>query len=160
MKIFVAVGTLFPFDRLIVTIDEWTVNQNNIKVIAQIGNSSYVPKQMEFYKSLPSSKFNKAFSEADLVICHAGMGVVLKALVESKPIIILPRRLELGEHTTDHQMATARALKNMDYVNVAMDEKELLHYLEKPENISSKGKINEYASESLIDALRKFIESS
>ena len=88
------------------------------------------------------------------------MGVVIKALVENKPVIILPRRLNLREHTTDHQMATAKALSKMNYVNIAMNVEELLMFLDKPNEILSKHKIGLHASERLINSLRNFIDNN
>jgi UDP-N-acetylglucosamine transferase subunit ALG13 len=160
MKIFVVVGTLFPFDRLIRTVDTWAESRKDISITGQIGKSSYVPKNMTFYESLSSKDFNTCFSQSDLIISHAGMGVILKALVENKPLIILPRRLELGEHTTDHQIATAKAFKKMSYVNIAVDEDELLDYLKSPEKISSRYKIGAFASQDLIITLKEFIENN
>lgn len=157
MKIFVAVGNIFPFDRLIKTIDLWAGNRTEIAVTAQIGKSNYHPKNITSYETLPSVEFNRIFSESDLIISHAGMGLIIKALTEGKPIVVFPRQHRLGEHTTDHQMATARAFKKMDYVNVALNESELKNYLDCLYEISSKHRIGLYASKGLIDYLRQFI---
>jgi len=159
MKIFVVVGSQFPFDRLIKTIDNWALSNKEVFITGQIGKSSYIPKNMVYYESLSSKDFNACFSESDLIISHAGMGVVLKSLVENKPILVLPRMLALKEVATDHQMATAKALQKMNYINVAMNVEELLNYLEKPNKILSKCKIGPYASDSLISALKNFIEN-
>jgi UDP-N-acetylglucosamine transferase subunit ALG13 len=159
MKIFVAVGTLLPFDRLIRAIDDWALTKTDVIITGQIGKSNYLPKNMKFFESLSAKDFNSCFSESDLIISHAGMGVVLKSLVENKPILVLPRQLELKETTTDHQIATARALSKMNYVNVAMNVEEMLDYLEKPDEILSMHRIGEFASGRLINVLREFINS-
>ena len=44
---------------------------------------------------------------ADAIIAHAGMGTILTALEMGKPLLVMPRRAELGEHRNDHQLATA-----------------------------------------------------
>ena len=108
---------------------------------------------------LKADEFNRIFNESDLIVTHAGMGVILKSLVASKPIVVLPRRLELKEVNTNHQIATARALEKMNYIRVAWDEKELLEYLENPAKISSNITIGEYASEALITSLKEFINA-
>jgi UDP-N-acetylglucosamine transferase subunit ALG13 len=160
MKIFVVVGTLLPFDRLIRAIDIWAFNKTDVIITGQVGKTNYLPQNMKYFESLSAKEFNSCFSESDLIISHAGMGVVLKSLVENKPIIILPRMLELNEATTDHQIATAKALSKMNYVNVAMNIEEMLHYLEKPNEVFSKHKIGEFASGSLIDILKEFINNN
>ena len=160
MKIFVVVGSQYPFDRLVKAVDNWASNQSDVYITGQIGESNYQPKHMKFFETLNVKDFNTCFSESDLIISHAGMGVILKSLMENKPIIVLPRRLEFNELTTDHQLATARALYKMNYVNIAMDAEELINYLEKPDQILSKRKIGEFASDSLIHSLREFIEQS
>lgn len=160
MKIFVVVGTLFSFDRLIRTVDSWAEGKIDVSITAQIGKTSYVPKNMTYYDSLSAKEFNACFSQSDLIISHAGMGVILKSLVENKPLIILPRKLELKEHTTDHQIATAKAFMKMDFVNIALDDSELMHYLKEPANILSKHRIGDFASKDLIDTLKDFIEKN
>lgn len=160
MKIFVVVGSMFPFDRLIKAIDKWASTRKDLDITGQIGESTFVPVHMKCFETLSSKEFNAFFSNADLIVSHAGMGVILKSLVESKPIIVLPRRLEFKELTTDHQMATARALSRMNYVNVAMDTEELVSFLEKPDAILSKRKIGEFASDDLIHTLKEFIEQN
>jgi len=158
MKIFVVVGSQYPFDRLIKAVDNWASNRSDVSITGQIGESSYRPRHMKYFQTLNVKDFNACFSESDIIISHAGMGVILKSLMENKPIIVLPRRLKFKELTTDHQLDTARALFKMNYVNVAMDAEELIHYLEKPDQILSKRRIGEFASESLIQSLREFIE--
>jgi UDP-N-acetylglucosamine transferase subunit ALG13 len=160
MKIFVVVGTLHPFDRLIKTIDNWAANKKDLEITCQIGEGGFIPKSIKYFESLYAKDFNACFSESDLIIGHAGMGVVLKSLVENKPILIMPRKLELMEHATDHQMATARALAKMDYVNIAWNEDELLGFLNKFQEILPKHKISEYASGNLIKTLSEFIENN
>jgi len=44
MKVFLVVGTLFPFDRLVKEIDQWVNTKTDIQVTGQIGNGQYIPK--------------------------------------------------------------------------------------------------------------------
>jgi len=157
MKVFLVVGTLFPFDRLVKEIDQWVNTKTDIQVTGQIGNGQYIPKNFEYYKMLKTKDFNAVFDQSDLIITHAGMGIVLKSLVAGKPIIVMPRKLELNEHTTDHQMATAHALNKNNYVYIAWDNTELLQFLEEPEQIKPRTKINQFASEELISGIHDFI---
>lgn len=160
MKIFIVVGSMFPFDRLVTTIDNWAKDQKDIIILGQIGSSTYIPRNMIYFETLSARDFNTYFSESDLVVSHAGMGVILKSLVENKPIVVMPRLLKYKEVTTDHQLATAKALRNMNYINVAMCEEELVNFLQKPEKISIKHKIGDYASDNLIRTIREFINNN
>jgi len=157
MKIFLVVGTLFPFDRLVKVIDQWASGNSSTQVTGQIGYGRYKPENIHAFPILKADEFNRIFSESDLIVTHAGMGIILKSLVDGKPIVVLPRKLELKEVNTDHQMATAKALEKMNYIRVAWNSQELLEYLKDPSEISSIVKIGEYASEALITSIKEFI---
>src|SRR6185503_3524674 len=60
-----------------------------------------------------------------LVVAHAGMGSVITAGEHGKPIVLLPRRAGLGEHTNDHQVDTARWLRGRPGLFVADAEADL-----------------------------------
>lgn len=160
MRIFLVVGTLFPFDRLVELIDQWAGSRKDVKVVGQIGDSRLKPQHMEYHSMLNTEDFNRVFDEAKLIVTHVGMGIILKSLVAGKPIVVLPRKLEYRETTTDHQMATARALDEMNYVQLAWTEEDLLEILKEPGTILSKTTISEYPSEPLISVLKEFIDNS
>ncbi|MBA7545310.1 hypothetical protein ES705_37676 [subsurface metagenome] len=122
------------------------------------GNAHEVqPEHLEYHNMLVTQEFNKTFDEADLIVAHAGMGIVLKSLVANKPIIIMPRKLEMKEHTTDHQMATARALDKMKLVHIAWNNQDLLNILGNLSKIKPKKEISEFASAPLVEVIEKFI---
>ena len=54
--ILVAVGTQFPFDRLVETVDQWAADGTS-DVVAQIGPSSYVPANIQAHSFLPPKEF-------------------------------------------------------------------------------------------------------
>lgn len=157
MNIFLSVGTQEPFDRLVKSVDQWASTQPGIYVIGQIGQGDYIPGAVEFFRSSTPSQFDHHVKTADLIIAHSGMGIILKALVNEKPILVLPRRLELKEVNTNHQIATAKALSELDYIYVAWDNSELIQYLRDPHKLKSKMKIGSSASDSLISSIRDFI---
>lgn len=159
MKLFVTVGSLFPFDRLISTLDEWCENCTH-QVVAQVGKTNLMPRNMEYHDLLHAGDYNRIFNDSDIIISHAGMGVILKSLVNNKPLLVLPRKVSYNEVTTDHQLATARFYDRMGYLNVAWDEQQLIEYLEDLTAIKPRKKISEYASEHLIAGLRNFIDTS
>ena len=63
-----------------------------------------------------------------MIVAHAGMGTIISAMQHQKPIIIFPRIAALGEHRNEHQMATAKKMKELGYVHVAFNEKELKEF--------------------------------
>ena len=84
------------------------------------------------------------------------MGTILSALQLHKPIIIFPRIAALGEHRNEHQLATAEKFKEMGTVYVAMNEIELKRLLLN-KHLKPLAEIGDYASQSLIDSIEKFI---
>lgn len=122
--ILVTVGTQLPFDRMIRAIDE-IAPRLPTKVFAQIGRSKYQPQNCEYAESVPPMEFDKLLSESSLIVAHAGIGSVLMAQKMDKPLVIMPRRVAMGEHRNDHQMATARALEGRAGIHVVLDEHSL-----------------------------------
>ncbi|MGN6493956.1 MAG: glycosyltransferase [Agriterribacter sp.] len=156
--IFVTIGTQEPFDRLVKTADEIAAELTGItEVVAQVSHTNYQARHMKTFDFISPEQFEKYFSEAELIISHAGMGTIISALVKEKPIIILPRLVKYHEHRSDHQVATANVFKQLDYVHVAEDENELkknVLAIVRKQSVGCKHKIGEYASAELINSLR------
>ncbi|WP_353720809.1 glycosyltransferase [Dyadobacter sp. 676] len=161
--IFVTIGTQAPFDRLIRAIDEMAPQLNGERIVAQVFESSYQVKNLETVGFLSPDEFNTYFEEARLVVAHAGMGTIISALTQAKPLLILPRLASMGEHRNDHQIATAKKMQDLGYVQVAFDEKELARKLLKmsagASGSVSSPQIRQVASDSLIRSVRSYIFS-
>lgn len=123
--IFVTIGSLFPFDRLVRLMDDLAPNFPNETFFAQIADGTYEPRNMHFARMLSRREFGEKVEQAKIIVAHAGMGSVISAMENKKPVVILPRIFEQGEHTTDHQMATARWLSQKPGIYVAMTDAEL-----------------------------------
>ena len=139
--IFVTVGTQLPFDRLVRPVDAWAARTGRRDILAQIGPSKLRPQAVEYRPFLSPAEFSRHFASAELVIAHAGMGSILSAMSQGKPILVMPRRASLNEHRNDHQLATARRFKEMGRVLVAMDEQELDAQLSRVESIPTAPRI-------------------
>lgn len=113
------------FDRLIRAVDQWAGLAGRHDVFAQIGPAGYQPVNLRHERFLEPDRFRSVFQEAALVVAHAGMGSIITALEMAKPILIMPRRGDLGETRNDHQVATARRFAGRDPIHVAMDEVDL-----------------------------------
>lgn len=116
---------MFPFDRLIRLMDEWAAASGRDDVFAQIGDGRYLPRHMDYVRSLTQADFAATVRRAGLVVAHAGMGTVITAGRFGRPLVLLPRRQEWGEHTTDHQIATAGWLRNKPGIHVADTDADL-----------------------------------
>ncbi|MDB5525900.1 MAG: glycosyltransferase family 28 protein [Rhizobium sp.] len=126
--ILVTVGTQLPFERLIQAIDEFATKLPE-PVFAQIGRSSYRPKNIEFCETMVPRLFETKFQQASRIVSHAGTGSVLTAKRYGKPIILFPRRADAGEHRNDHQLATCEQLEGRPGIFVAYDIPRLEHLL-------------------------------
>ncbi len=155
--ILVTVGTDSPFDRLVKAVDSWCADNSDEEVFAQIGKTNMKPINFPFCNFMKPPEFKRVIKGADFVISHAGMGTILTSLQYQKPLLVMPRIAELGEHRNEHQLATAKYLKLLDRVNVADDVPMLITMLDRLKNLPTKGKIGPYASISLTKRLRDFI---
>ncbi|MCM1141020.1 MAG: glycosyl transferase family 28 [Muribaculum sp.] len=127
--IFVTVGTQLPFDRLVKTMDELTPSLGGEQVICQSLGGKYKPLHMDCSDYIDKREYSRLFSEARVIVAHAGTGSILNAMKHGKHIIIMPRKASLGEHRNDHQTDTASALQDYPNVHVALDETQLISIL-------------------------------
>lgn len=153
--IFCTIGTQAPFDRFVKIVDEVAAHLDE-EVIAQVYKSEYQAKNIKTIDFLPPDEFNKLFNQARLIVAHAGMGTIISAMRQHKPIIIFPRIAALGEHRNEHQLATARKMKELGYVYVANNAEELKELLIKPD-LKPLHELGDFASQSLINELCKVI---
>jgi UDP-N-acetylglucosamine transferase subunit ALG13 len=122
--IFVTVASMFPFDRLVRTMDNWAAAHPGTEVLAQIGDGP-APAHMRWQRRLDRDAFGAAVRRAQLVVAHAGVGSVVTACAFGTPAVVLPRRQSLGEHTSDHQVETANWLRGKSGIHVADAEGEI-----------------------------------
>lgn len=156
--ILVTVGTQLPFERLVKAIDEIAPSLPD-PVFAQIGRSSYIPKNIEFCQTMAPATFETKLRYASRIVSHAGTGTVLKAKQYGKPIILFPRRADAGEHRNDHQLATCEQLDGRPGIFVAYTVEQLESLLtdELSPVPKTQGPDTENAYRTLITGLAKFI---
>ena len=154
--IFLTVGTQFPFDRLVKAIDDACENGLfNEEIFAQIGDSSYKPRNFRYVKFLEKIHFDSRFKDALKIISHAGIGTVTMAMDYSKPLLVLPRLARHGEIVNDHQLDIARKFAKSDYLLVAYDTKELWQKIEELKNFVPKRRQPQV--ESVIERISQFL---
>jgi len=124
--IFLTVGTVLPFDRLVRAVDQ-AIEAHLITtpVFAQIGQTDFHPRNMDWAATLDKSAFDHYIAEAAYVIGHAGIGSIMIALEQGKRLLVMPRRKCYGEHVNDHQLVNARRFAELGYVLVAYEGAEL-----------------------------------
>ncbi len=158
--IFATVGSQEPFDRLIRAIDEWASSRGRSDVFAQIGNSTFRPRHIEFTTFLEPVEFNHTAREATIIVAHAGMGSIISALELGKPIVVMPRRGKLRETRNDHQVATAERFGSHGQVIVAQDENDLAGKLDYAMTVPEKNAIAMEATPRLISTIRGFLDGN
>ncbi|ALA88273.1 glycosyltransferase [Stenotrophomonas geniculata] len=106
IQIFASVGTQAPFPRLIDYVSQWLSVNSEAVGYAQSGPSSTAPS-FGGAAMISMPEFSRRISECDVLVTHAGMGNIIRALEEGVPAVIIPRQHRLGEHVNDHQVDTA-----------------------------------------------------
>lgn len=157
MKLFVTVGSMLPFDRLVDAMEAWAAAHPQAEVFAQIGRSRRRPRSMRCEQMLAPQEFRRRVAEADLIVAHAGMGTVLSALEAGRPLVVLPRRPEAREVTSTHQLATARWLAAHPGIVVADDESRLGPAIDAALARSRRPALAGGTRDSLVAAVRDFI---
>lgn len=157
--IFVTVGTQLPFDRLVESVDRWAARRPGVHVLAQIGLGGRRPAHLQWREQLGPVEYEVMLRAAELVVAHAGMGTVLRAMDLGKRLVVLPRRAGLGEHRNDHQLATARQLALRGVATVAADERELAALLDRPDAVPPLAPARDGRRSELVDALADFVRS-
>lgn len=155
--ILITVGSQkFQFNRLLQKVDE-LIDENVIKdeVFGQIGVSDYIPKNYEYVKFMPQEEFNKKMDEADLIITHAGTGVIVNAVKKGKKVIGVPRLKEYGEHVDNHQIQLIKEFENLNFIEAVYDIENIEEALK---NVILK-KYNKYESNTdvILESIEKFI---
>jgi UDP-N-acetylglucosamine transferase subunit ALG13 len=123
--IFVTIGTMWPFDRLIRAMDAFAETDPQVEFLAQIGTGRFEPRHMRWVRLLDRTAYADTIAGAEVVVAHAGVGSVVTAGEYGKPIVVLPRKVIWGEHTTDHQLETADWLRGRPGVFVATEAEDL-----------------------------------
>lgn len=160
--IFLTVGTQDPFDRLVKAVDDWTASAGRgSEVFGQISDrAGYHPASFESTGFLDPASFLVRCRKADVIVAHAGMGTIITSMRLGKQLVMLPRRVHLGEQRNDHQWATAHQFRNRPGVHAVMSEVELPHVLDRvavPTISAGDVSIPAVADRQLIEAIRSFV---
>jgi UDP-N-acetylglucosamine transferase subunit ALG13 len=138
--ILVTVGTQkYAFDRLIKKIDE--LKKSNIvsdDIFAQIGESQYIPQSIKYERYIKKSELERLIQKSNLIIAHAGVGLIMNALKLDKKIVVVPRLAEYNEHINNHQVQIAEEFEKEGYVIYAREIDRLGEYINKARTFNNK----------------------
>lgn len=156
--ILVSVGTSdFNFDRLLKLIDDLCEENilNGEDIIAQIGYTSYIPKNYKYFNFVEKDKMDKYVEQSEYIIMHSGVGTIIGSLKNKKKIIVFPRLGIYNEHVDNHQLEIAKLFFDKKYILLAEDKSQLIEcvknikYFNPNEFISGNEKINNILNEYL-----------
>lgn len=154
--IFVTTGTQLPFARMIDAVARIAADLDE-EIIAQVGPDT-TARAFPTHATLAPAQFTEFFTNARVVVAHAGIGSILSAKKFGKPVILMPRKHELGEHRNDHQMATAREVDGIPGVYIAWDEDQLAGFLSRDDLVACDTTPSPRAAQ-LIDYLKAAIDA-
>ena len=144
------------FNRLIKEIDE--LKERKIlkeEIIAQIGNSTYFPKNFDYFKFKPYEEMENLTRKSDIVISHAGAGSIMLALEMKKPLIVVPRMKKYGEHINDHQVEITRQLEKEGKLIGVYEIEKIMPAIIKARKIK---KLKSIKQTKIIEILNKFVK--
>ncbi len=121
--IFVTVGTQLPFPRLVREMNRIAGGLCEPVIAQTCEHARYPNLIVEPY--MDAIRYGDVIERARLIVAHAGIGTVLAARQVGVPLILVPRRAELGEHRNDHQIGTVRQLVGRDGIQAIWDERKL-----------------------------------
>ena len=155
--IFLAVGTQFPFDRLVKTLDD-CLDEGLIEeeIFGQIGETSYKPRNFQSAAFLDKKDFDQTLKKATGVIGHAGIGIIRTALENNKPLLVMPRLKKYHEVVHDHQVEMARKFEELGHLLVAYKGRELFGKIRELANFVPKKR--ETQAEAVVQRISDFLQ--
>lgn len=154
--ILLTIGTQLPFDRLVEAIDGFAADHDEV-IFGQIGKAAkYLPRNFEYCLTMRPKDFEEKFDMARVIVSHAGIGTILSGRKHGKPIIIVPRLAQFGEHRNDHQLATCAQLRDKTGIYVADDPKDVAEILLRPSLEAQVSAESSPDRQKLLAGVRKF----
>ena len=133
-QLLVTVGTT-KFENLIKNIDkdefyETIIKHKFKKLIIQKGTGEYIPKQYEKYTNKIDiqictilNNFENIIKQSDLIISHAGAGILLESLKNKRNVIVCVNDTLMD----NHQIELAYSLDKENYVHYCKNLNEIVN---------------------------------
>lgn len=136
--IFVAVGTVHGFERLVRLVDRWAEGHAET-VVAQIGLTRFEPRHCTWFRFAPPRLMYEHIEDSRAVVTHAGVGMMLDVLDRRRKLLIVPRLAGLGEHIDDHQLELADELADQGLATIIHDQTEMAQALNRSDEAEPVG---------------------
>lgn len=109
----------YDFSRLVKKLDSIAPKLKK-PIVIQVGNTQYKPINCEFFTFKAKDKLNKQMRDASLIITQGGYGSMTDAIMMNKPLIAVPRLIELGE-SQDNQVELVKYFESKGYLKACYD---------------------------------------
>lgn len=116
MKVLVSLGTQKQQFTRILRLIENSEELKCAEILVQAGHTKYKSDRMNIIEFMNQEGFNIALNDADIVICHGGVGTIFSALKSGKKVLAVPRLAKYDEHVDDHQLEICRELQKEGYI--------------------------------------------
>ena len=158
--IFVTLGTQDKeFSRLLDAIEREIKNGTiKEKVIVQAGCTKYSSSNMEIFDLIPDNKFEEYIKKSDLIITHGGVGSILTAIKNNKPVIAAARLAKYKEHTNDHQKQIIKQFSDKGYILELDNFDELGDLIKKSKKFSPKK--FESNTDNMVKLIQEYIDDN
>lgn len=157
--IFITLGSQkFQFNRLLKYIDELLEEQifQNVKVYAQVGYSTYLPKNFEYKDFLSRDEFQKLINDSEILITHGGTGAIVTGLKLGRKVFAMPRLRNFDEHVDNHQIEIVDIFYKNGYIEKFSNKEELKELLKKHDSIKN-NKIFQSNTEKYLELIKNII---
>lgn len=147
-------------DRLFIELDN-LINKEEIKeeVFAQIGYSSYLPKNYEYKRMINYDCMDSYIKNANIIITHAGPGSIFHSLQYNKIPIVVPRNPIFDEHVDNHQILFAKKLQESKKILAIYDIKDLNKNIKEYSILTKNCVVNERLNKEFIDKFSNLIKT-
>ena len=137
IKVFVPLGTQrFPFGRLVLAFNEL----------------------FSHYSLISNEQFNAYIDKTEVVVTHSGVNSIITCMERMKPLVIVPRLHQYGEHVDDHQLEIAELMEAKYGIIVVHDMSKLKESIEAAKQRAYLPWVSH--KKSLLCAIRSYINES
>lgn len=119
-----------PFQRMVDWVDDAARRRPDVRFVIQHGTTA-APKVAEGHSFLAHGEMAALMSQATVVVCHGGPGLIMEAREAGHRPLCLPRDPALGEHVDGHQQRFAVVVNDGGVVRTVATAPEFQDELDK-----------------------------
>jgi UDP-N-acetylglucosamine transferase subunit ALG13 len=120
LRVVVTLGSMrHPMTRLVNQLNQ--VLPEDAEIVWQLGHTPQLAgmRASRIERFITHDELTELMSDSDVVVAHAGVGSAIQAMSVGKAPILVPRRIEHGEHVDEHQEQIARRLSGLGLATMA-----------------------------------------